>query len=132
MTGRTSAVLAGAALCVAVFAVAVRPLLPHHSAATDPSLQATATTAPQPADLGSIAVSAATRAVACPTPRRPARVADCGRLDVTRTQSSCATGSRCQVELIGNLHTTNQVVPIALTVILSGADDGWRVVEVAS
>jgi hypothetical protein len=130
MTGRTSAVLAGAAVCIAIIAIAVRPLLPHDSATTTPSVHATP--ASHPPDLSFIAVSAATHALACPTPRRAARKADCGRLDVTRAQSSCATDSRCHVELIGTLHATDQVVPIALTVTLSGAGEGWRVVEVTS
>ena len=130
MTGRTSAVLAGAALCIAVIAIAVRPLLPHHPATAPPSVHATP--ASQPPDPSSIAVRAATHALACPTRQRAARNAGCGRLDVTRTQSSCATDDRCQVELIGTLHATDQVVPIALTVILSGARQAWRVVEVAS
>jgi hypothetical protein len=130
MTGRTSAVLAGAALCIAVTAIAVCPLLPHHSATAGPSMHATPLSTPQLADLGSIAVNAATRALA--RPQRDARVADCGRLDVLRTQTSCASGSRCQVELIGTLHTNAQVVPIALTVSLADASRGWRVVEVAS
>jgi hypothetical protein len=132
MTGRTSAVLAGSALCIAVIAIAVRPLLPHPHATAIPSVHATPTPAPQPADLGSIAVSAATHDLACPAPRPAARSRGCGRLDVTRAQSSCATDSRCQVELIGTLRTTAQVVPIALTVTLTGARHGWRVVEVAS
>jgi len=130
MTGRTGAVLAAAALGVTVIAVAVRPLLPHHPTTTSPS--AHSTPALHATDIISIAVGAATHALVCPPPRPAARATGCGRLDITRTQIACATGSRCQVELIGTLHTIGPAVPIALTVTLTGADQHWRAIEVAS
>jgi hypothetical protein len=130
MTGRTSAVLAAAALGITVIAVAVRPLLPHHPAGTSSSIHATP--ALHPADTVPIAVSAATHALACPPPRPAARATGCGRLDITRAQVACGTVGRCQVELIGTLHTTGPAVPIALTVTMTGADQHWRAIEVAS
>ena len=130
MTGRTSAILALAALCIAVVAVAVRPLLPHHAAPAAPGVHATPTV--PPADVRLVALAAANHALACPTSRPAARGIGCGRLGLSRIQTACTSDDRCTVELIGTLRTADQAVPIALTVTLTGAGQDWRAIEVAS
>jgi hypothetical protein len=130
MTGRTSTILAAATLRIAVVAIAVRPLLPHHAATAAPGVHTTPTV--PPANVHLVALAAANHALACPTSRPAARGIGCGRLALSRTQTTCATDNRCTVELIGTLRTTDRAVPIALTVTLTGAGQDWRAVEVAS
>ena len=130
MTGRTSSILAAAALCIAVVAVAVRPLLPHHAASAGPGVRGTPTV--PTADVRLVALAAASHALACSTSRPAARGIGCGLLGLSRIQTTCASDHRCTVEIIGTLRTTDQAVPIALTVTLTGAGRDWRAVEVAS
>jgi hypothetical protein len=82
-----------------------------------------------------IATTAATRTLACPstpTPTPTLRVnVDCGTLHLTRSQTSCPD-ARCQVQLVGILRTRAVDVPVALTVTLLATNGHWHAVEVAS
>jgi hypothetical protein len=130
MTGRHSAILAAAAVTVAALAVVARPLLPHPT--TRSTRPVSATTPTVPASVVTIATTAATRALACPSTPTPGVSVDCGTLHLTRSQDSCPTDARCQVQLVGILRTRAVDVPVALTVTLLTASGHWHAVEVAS
>lgn len=130
MTGRSSALLAAAALMAAVLALAAHPLLPHPHAR--PTLHDRAAVSRGPRLVASIANTAATWALACPTTRALTNGVDCGRLHVTRRQTHCPTDTQCQVELVGTVRTRTVDVAVALTVTLTNAAGQWRAVEVTS
>jgi hypothetical protein len=128
MTGRHTAILAAAAVMVAGLAVVARPLIPHPT--TRSSRPVSAATPTVPASVLTIATTAATRVLACPSTPTP-RV-DCGALQLTRSQTSCPTEARCQVRLVGILRTRAVDVTVALTVTLLTTNSHWHAVEVAS
>jgi hypothetical protein len=130
MTGRTTAVIPAAAFATVVVALAARPLLPHPT--TKPTSLVSAATPSVPTSVPPLATTAATKALACPRGRTPMSDTACGTLHVSRRQASCPSNTRCQVELVGTLHTRAIDLPIALTVTISDAVRGWRAVEVAS
>jgi hypothetical protein len=134
MTGRILAFVGSGALLVAVVAVGVLPLLSHHS-----PLPPTAPDPPSsvPPLAGQVAQRTARADLRCPTSRRPSarrtsRPPDCGTLHISRSQTSCSSATRCTVDLIGELQTSGQVVPIALTMTLTSSGAAWHVIEVAS
>jgi hypothetical protein len=127
VTGRTTAVIAAAALTVALVATLVRPFLPHPPDPTSGSA-AIASTLPAAA-VGDVAERTATRDLRCPTDRP--RVG-CGTLLVLRRQATCSMASRCRVDLIGEIATERLTVPIAITVTVTRTAAGWHAVEVHS
>jgi hypothetical protein len=129
MTGRSTALIAAAALFTAVLGIAFHPLLPR--ATTQPPPVEPATTPTIPASVVPIADLAANRALACP-PKASGNAVDCGSFHIVRRQADCPTDARCEIELVGALHTPDAVVPVAITATLTDGDRGWRVVEVAS
>jgi hypothetical protein len=130
LTGRHTAILAGAVVTVAGLAVVARPLIPHPT--TPSSRPVSAATPTVPASVLTIATTAATGALACPSTPTPTVSVDCGTLHLTRSQNSCPTDARCQVQLVGILHTRAVDVPVALTVTLLTTNSHWHAVEVAS
>lgn len=134
MTGRGLAALAAAALVVVAVAVAVRPLL------AEPARPAAAAGAPQmpvPAGVERRAARAARRDLRCPASaerrsRGGGASAGCGALTLARRQASCASSTRCTVDLLGELFGATRGVPLALTVSLVRRGGRWRVVEVRS
>jgi hypothetical protein len=136
MTGRNAAILAGAALGAAVLALVVRPLLPAPSrSSTTPTAGHTLAATNVAPNVGQIAAATARRDVACrPSSQsgRSTRRTGCGALQLTRRQTICPTSSRCQVALIGVLHSGHLAVPVALTVTLTATGPAWRVLEVVS
>ncbi|HVV74616.1 MAG TPA: hypothetical protein VHC43_01165 [Mycobacteriales bacterium] len=131
MTSRSTAILAGTAVTVAVLALAARPLLPHSNTTRPPGPVPTVTP-PVPSSAMAAASSAATRALACPTAPARRHTTGCGSLHLLRQQASCPTDSSCHVELVGMLRTRTVTVPVALTVTLRHTNGRWRPVEVAS
>lgn len=131
MTSRSTAILAGTAVTVAVLALAARPLLPHSNTTRPPGPAPAATPAMPPSAL-TAASSAATRALACPKKSTPRIPAGCGTLHLLRQQASCPSDTTCHVELVGLLRTRTVTVPVALTITLRDPNGRWRPVEVAS
>jgi hypothetical protein len=141
MTHGRLALLAGAVLVTATLAVAVSPFL-HHSALAQrtPVIDQLSAASPAVSEITVVAALAAKRALACqrlnatsPRPLGEGPHRWCGRFTVTRSQSICATASRCQAELIGTFTTpdTTALIAVIVTEWRSGAD-GWRVVAVSS
>jgi hypothetical protein len=135
MTGRTLAFTAIGTVLVALVAVAVLPLVSHHS----PGLPTAPDTpsSSMPLLVSHVAQRTARADLRCPTSRRPSvrstsRPADCGTLQISRSQTSCGSATRCTVDLIGELQTSGLVIPIALTTTLTGSGAAWHVIEVAS
>lgn len=131
MTTRTIGVLAAAAAGIAVLALLARPLLPHHAGQAAATAAATVAV---PAGVERLATQTARSDLRCPNPARPRKPqkAGCGTLQAIRRQTTCTTPARCQVDLVGYLHTSGLTVPVALTITLTHEAGTWRVVEVSS
>jgi hypothetical protein len=130
MTGKRIAITAAAALTVAALAIAVRPLLsnPHRAPAAAPTVAAS-----EPSGLATIAIVAARTDLRCPgRPSRQHPATGCGSLHITRHQTHCTTASRCTIELVGDLETSDLDVPVALTIPTVRDGSTWHVIEVAS
>ncbi|HWA67430.1 MAG TPA: hypothetical protein VG899_13805 [Mycobacteriales bacterium] len=128
MTGRRLALLAVGAVTVALLALLARPLLPHHTT----SVSSVRRTVRPPSGVALVALRAAREDLRCTSGPRPATGRGCGHFDVTRHETTCVTPARCEVELLGALHTGRLSVPAALSVTLTRPGSAWRVVEVSS
>jgi hypothetical protein len=128
MTGRRIVIAAGAAMTVAVLALAARPLL--HSSRPRAHI-AVATALAVPAAVAPLAAQSARKAVRCRASSPPTR-AGCGPLQIERTQSRCPDVTHCLVQIAGQLETSGLRVPVALTVTAVDTATGWRTVQVSS
>jgi hypothetical protein len=125
MTRRATTVTATAAAVIATAALLARPLIPGHRR---PGPSSTVNPSVATAALIRAADAAARSALACSQGKR----ATCGWLRIATQQATCRNRDRCTVEIVAALHTTKTAAPIALTVTLIPAADGWRAEAVSS
>lgn len=124
MTARRSLTVTAVVIAVVVAGSLLRPLLNSHRHGRDVR-SPTATAAPADAAAVRVAADAARDAVHCDN-----STVACGSLRILRTESRCASPTRCTVQLLGTVTAGAAISPVALMVSTERRHNGWTVTEV--